>query len=122
PGNIVAGTGDVTDNASLDLNTHSVTINGLNGSGTVDTVAGGTPTLTIGANGDNGTFSGTIQNSTGTLTLAKVGAGTETISGGYSYSGNTVVAGGTLNLNTANSLPSTPGSLIVSNNANLGVN
>ncbi len=119
PGNTVAG--DVTNNAALDLNTYSTTINGLNGSGTVDTVAGGTPTLTIGANGDNGTFAGTIQNSAGTLTLAKVGAGTETLSGGYSYSGNTVVAGGTLSLVTSGSLPSTPGSLIVSNNANLAV-
>jgi autotransporter-associated beta strand protein len=120
PGNTIAG--DVTDNATLDLNTHNATINGLNGSGTVDTVAGGTPTLTIGANGDNGTFSGTIQNSSGTLSLAKVGAGTETLSSGYTYSGNTVVAGGTLSLTTSGSLPSTPGGLIVSNLANLTIN
>src|ERR1019366_3639384 len=71
PGNTVAG--DVTDNATLDLNGHSATINGLNGSGTVyNTASGTTPTLTIGANGDSGTFSGTIQDSSGTLSLAKV--------------------------------------------------
>src|ERR1041385_2631350 len=77
PGNTVAG--DVTANATLDLNGHNATINGLNGSGTVDTVSGGTRTLTVGANGNSGTFSGTIQNSSGTLSLTKVGAGTETL-------------------------------------------
>lgn len=119
PGNTVAG--DVTDNAMLDLNTYSTTINGLNGSGTVDTMAGGTPTLTVGANGDNGTFSGTIQNSSGTLSLTKVGAGIETLSGGYTYSGATVVAGGTLSLVTSGSLPSPAGNLTVSNGAVLAV-
>lgn len=120
PGNTVAG--DVTVNATLDLNGHSATINGLNGSGTVDTVSGGTPTLTIGANGNNGTFSGTIQNSSGTLSLTKIGAGTETLSGGFTYSGDTVVAGGTLSVNTATSVPSSPGNLIISNGAVLAVN
>ena len=120
PGNTVAG--DVTDNASLDLNTHNATINGLNGAGTVDTTTGGSPTLTVGANGDNGTFSGTIQNSSGTLALVKVGAGSETLSGSFTYSGNTVVAAGTLSLSTLGSVPSTPGSLSISNGAVLNVN
>jgi fibronectin-binding autotransporter adhesin len=116
PGNTIAG--DVTVNAAtLDLNAHNATINGLNGSGTVDTTVGGTPTLTVGANGDNGTFTGTIQNSAGTLSLTKIGAGTETLSGGFTYSGNTVVAGGTLSMSSATSVPSTPGSVIVSNGA-----
>ena len=117
PGNTIAG--DVTDNATLDLNGYSATINGLNGSGTVDNTASGTtPTLTIGANGDSGTFSGTIQNSAGTLSLTKIGAGTETLSGGYSYSGATTVAGGTLSLNSASGvLPSSPGNLVISNGA-----
>jgi fibronectin-binding autotransporter adhesin len=109
-------TGDVTVTGFLDLNTNSDTINGLNGAGTVDTLAGGTPTLTVGANGDNGTFTGTIQNSSGSLFLTKLGAGTETLSG-FTYSGNTTVAGGTLALNTAGSLPPTPGNLIVTNGA-----
>ena len=119
PGNTIAG--DVTNNATLDLNTYSATINGLNGSGTVDTVAGGTPTLTVGANGNNGTFSGTIQNSSGTLSLTKVGAGTETLSGGYFYSGVTVAAGGTLTLTSVAGVPSSAGNLIVSNGAVLTV-
>jgi len=121
PANPIAG--DVTVTATLDLNSYNTTINGLNGAGTVDnTASSGTATLTVGANGDNGTFTGNIQNSSsGILSLVKIGAGTETLSG-YTYSGNTVVAGGTLNLNTAGSLPSTPGNLIVSNLANLTIN
>lgn len=112
PGNTTAG--DVTVNATLDLNGKNTAINGLNGSGTVDNTAAGSATFTIGANGNNGTFTGTIQNSSGALALTKIGAGTETL-GGFTYSGNTTIAGGTLNLNTAGSLPSTPGNLIVSN-------
>ncbi len=38
PAPTTAGLGDVTDNGTLDLNTHSATINGLDGSGAVDTV------------------------------------------------------------------------------------
>ncbi len=113
--------GDVTDNATLDLNGHSASINGLNGTGIVDTTSAGTPTLTVGANGTNGTFSGTLQNSAGTLTLAKIGSGTETLTGGFSYSGDTIVAGGTLVLNTSASVPSSPGNLMVSNAATLSV-
>jgi fibronectin-binding autotransporter adhesin len=113
---------NVTDNSTLDLNTFSTTIDGLGGSGAVDTVAGGTPTLTIGVNGGGGTFSGVIRNSSGILALTKVGAGTETLSGGYTYSGSTLVAGGTLVLTTASSLPSTAGNLAISNGAVLTVN
>ncbi len=120
PGKTVAG--DVTDNAILDLNAHNLVINGLNGSGTIDTSAGGSPTLTIGANGAGGTFSGTIQNSAGTLTLMKIGAGTQILSGGFTYSGSTIAAAGTLNLNSAAALPSTPGSVIVTNGATLTAN
>jgi autotransporter-associated beta strand protein len=120
PGNTVAG--DVTVNGVLDLNANNATINGLNGSGTVDTYAGGAPTLTIGANGDSGTFSGVIQDSAGALSLTKVGAGSENLSGGFTYGGNTVVSGGTLSLNTSGALPSTPGNWTISNGATLTVN
>ena len=107
PGNTVAG--NVTVNTStLDLNGHKATINGLNGTGTVDTFSGSAATLTVGANGNSGTFSGTIQNSSGTLSLVKVGAGTQTLAG-YTYSGATTVAGGTLSLNSASGVPSIPG-------------
>lgn len=111
--------GNLTDNGTLDLNTFSAKIGALNGAGGayVDTVAGGTPTLTVGTNDGSGTYGGVIQNSAGTLSLIKLGAGTQTLTGGYTYSGQTLVAGGTLNLNTLGSVPSTPGNLIVSNGA-----
>jgi autotransporter-associated beta strand protein len=135
PGNTVAG--DVTVTGTLDLNTHSATINGLTGAGTVDSVAGGAPILTIGANGNAGTFTGNIQNSSGTLSLVKMGPGTETLSGAITYSGATTVSGGTLALTTALGVPATPGDLNIGpavlnanassatlpvNNLNLGIN
>jgi len=95
---------------------------GLNGTGIVDTSVAGTPTLTVGANGNGGTFSGTIQNSIGTVSLTKIGAGTQTLSGGYTYSGATIVSGGTLNLNTASILPSTAGNVIVNSGGALVAN
>lgn len=114
--------GNLTDNGILDLNGINTTVNGLSGSGSVDTLSGGTPTLTVGVNGGGGTLSGVIQNSAGTLSLTKVGAGTLTLAGGYAYSGTTLVAGGTLNLATTASLPGAPGNLVVSNGATLAVN
>jgi autotransporter-associated beta strand protein len=107
--------GNVTDNAVLDLNSISTTIDGLSGLGVVDTLTGGTPILTVGANGGGGTFTGFIQNSLGTLSLTKIGAGTITLSSGYSHSGTTLVGGGTLSVATTLALPGAPGSVIVSN-------
>jgi autotransporter-associated beta strand protein len=110
-----AGAGDVTVNGALDLNGHNLTINGLNGAGGVDTFSGGASTLTLGANGANGTFTGNIANSTGTLSLVKAGAGAQTLSGVCTYSGPTVLAGGSLNFNPASFVPGTPGGFTVSN-------
>lgn len=53
--------------------------------------------------------------------LTKTGGGTLTLSGGYTYTGPTVVTGGTLSLNTGITFPGTPGDVIVSN-ATLTVN
>lgn len=114
--------GTVTVTGELDLNGNNTTVDGLTGAGTVETIAGGNPTLTIGAAGGSATFSGTIQNGSGILNVLKAGAGTETFSTGYGYTGATTVAGGTLNLLTSQSLPSTAGDVIVSNGAVLAVN
>lgn len=88
--------GDVTVSGTLDLNTFSESLNGLNGSGIVDTLAGGTPTLTLGANGDSGIFSGVIRNTQGTLALLKTGSGTLTLSGANAYTGGTIITNGTV--------------------------
>lgn len=122
-GNNAVPVGLLTDNTTFDLNTYSDAIDGLTGTGTVETSGGGTPTLTIGAAGGTATFSGNIlENSGGTLNVLKTGAGTETFSTGYGYIGTTTVAGGALDLITSAALPSTPGDMVVSNGAVLNVN
>ncbi len=84
-------------NGALDLNTISLIVSSLSGSGTVDTVAGCNPTLTVGSNNATCTFAGTIQNSGGALTLLKSGSGTLYLTGTNSYGGGTQINGGILN-------------------------
>ena len=119
PGNTFAG--DVSVNGTLDLNAFSDSINGLNGSGTVDTLAGGTPALTLGANGDSGSFSGIIKNTAGTLSLTKSGSGTQTLGGANTYGGATTVNAGTLQMGVANALP-TATALTLNGTATLDLN
>jgi autotransporter-associated beta strand protein len=117
-----AGKGEVTVGGALDLNANSAVLNGLSGSGTVDTVAGGTPTLTLGSSGSTATFNGAIQNTAGTLTVVKSGPGTQTLGGNNTYSGATTVSGGTLKLANANALGTTAGGTTVATNATLDLN
>jgi autotransporter-associated beta strand protein len=93
------GTGNVTVDGTLDLNTFSETINGLSGaaSGIVDTVAGGTVTLTVGNGDGSGTFNGTVQNTAGTLGIVKTGSGELFLKGNNSFTGGVLVKNGTLN-------------------------
>ena len=108
------GKGNVSVAGTLDLNTFSETINGLNGAGTVDSVAGGTPTLTCGGGGSNGVFSGVIQNTGGSLALTKSGSGVQTLAGVNTYTGNTTISTGTLALGGGGSISSTPTINVVS--------
>jgi len=101
-----AGKGNVSVAGTLDLNTFSETVNGLSGSGTVDTLEGGSPTFTVGNNDQTSTFSGTIKNTTGTLKLIKTGAGTLTLSGTNTYSGSTTISGGSISVSSSANLPS----------------
>lgn len=117
-----SGKGDVTLNGTLDLNSNSDVINGLSGSGMIDTVTGGTPTLSTGGSGSSSTFSGVIQNTAGTLTLTKNGSGTLTLGGNNTYSGATTVSGGTLKLANDNALGSTAAGTTVATNATLDLN
>jgi autotransporter-associated beta strand protein len=117
------GAGDVSILAAgtLDLNGQSDIINGLNGSGIIDTVAGGSPTLTIGNNNDNGAFSGVIQNSTGgTLAITKAGNGTELLTATNTYSGPTTINAGTIKLGNAAAL--TTNANVTINSGQLDVN
>jgi autotransporter-associated beta strand protein len=108
------GKGDVTNNATVDLNGNSQTINGLFGTGTVDNKAGtGSYTLTVGNNATNSgglfEFDGTIVNSSGKISLTKVNTNVFYLNGGGdTYIGNTTISGGKLILGASASLPNTP--------------
>jgi fibronectin-binding autotransporter adhesin len=106
-----AGYGNLIVNAPgiLDLNARSTTVNGLSGNGTVTTVAPGAATLTAGANNQTSIFSGVIQNGGGTLSLTKTGNGILTLSGSNSYSGNTTIGAGVLQVGAPGAIPSGSG-------------
>jgi len=116
PGGVVGG--DVAVNSTLDLNAFNETINGLSGSGIVDTVSGGSPTLTLGENGDGGSFSGIIKNTAGLLSIVKDGAGSQIFSGANTYTGSTIINAGLLSVTTASS---GGGDYSVASNATLNV-
>jgi|GEM_PF-916338 len=99
----------------LNLNANSETIGGLNGAGSV-TTASGTPTFTVGAsNVASATFSGVInQTGSGTVALTKTGTGTQILSGANTYTGTTIINGGTLQVGngTTGSLNGTTGTAL----------
>ena len=100
-GNVVFGTSALANTATLNLNGHNAQINGLTGgtNAIVDnTVAGTTNVLTAGNNNQTSTFGGVIKNTAGTVALTKTGSGTLTLTGADSYTGNTTVSGGTLEI------------------------
>ena len=97
--------GNVLVNGTLDLNGISPNINGLEGSGTVDSVTNtATSTLTMGNGDSNAVFSGVIQNTAGSVAVTKTGWGTETLNGPNSYSGPTIVNQGKLVVGASGSL------------------
>lgn len=95
--NALPRTSNVTDNATLEMNTFSDTIGALSGAGFVQASGGVPVTLTVGATGSSATFSGLIREFNGsTVALTKTGSGTETLSGANSYTGLTTINAGTL--------------------------
>ena len=100
------GKGDVTVGGTLNLGGFSETINGLSGSGIVDSGWNDT-VLTVGAGNGTGSFTGTIRNTAGTLALVKVGAGTLALSGTNTYVGGTTISGGRLEVGSAGAIGTT---------------
>ena len=79
------------------------TLNGLFGSGMMNTVYSGARTLTIGDNNANGNFSGPIYQN-GALSVTKIGSGTLILSSTNStFSGKTTVQNGILSVVSLNS-------------------
>jgi autotransporter-associated beta strand protein len=89
----------IASGATLNLNGSSARLNGLNGSGSVDT-SGLAPasTLTL-SNTGSATFNGVIKNTGGKLSLVKSGSGTQILNGTNQYAGTTTVSGGVLLVN-----------------------
>lgn len=110
----------VTVVGTLDLNAFSETLNGLNGAGTVDTVAGGTPTLTLGSTNDSATFTGIIQDTAGTLSLTKTGPGRQDLAGANTFSGPVLVNQGWLVVGETNAPLASVSSITVANGATFG--
>lgn len=96
-GNVIINTNN-TGVGRLNLGGFNETINGLDGTGTVDGVSGA-PILTLGDGNANGSFGGTIVNTAGSLALTKTGSGTQTLGGANTYSGPTLVNEGRLFVN-----------------------
>jgi autotransporter-associated beta strand protein len=96
-----AGKGNVILNSPglLDLNTRSVTVNGLSGNGTVTSSAAGAAAFTVGANDQTALFSGVIQDGAGVVALSKTGAGALTLSGANAFTGATTISNGALIVN-----------------------
>ena len=116
---LLANVGNPGDTSKLDLSTFSPTINGLNSD--FDPVANpsypnapyvystggaGTSTLTVGAGDANGEFGGVITNGSTTrlLALTKIGNGTQSLTNANTYTGATIISGGTLRLRFGGSI------------------
>ncbi|EEG3650908.1 autotransporter outer membrane beta-barrel domain-containing protein [Salmonella enterica subsp. enterica serovar Derby] len=93
------GSGDITDNATLELNTGGDFDNAISGSGQVvksgdETLTlSGTNTYTGGTTISGGTFDNAIS---GSGQVVKSGDDTLTLSGSNTYTGGTIISGGTL--------------------------
>jgi len=87
--------------ALLDITGYNTTIGSLAGGGTTGgNVELGAATLTLGGDGTSTTYSGVINGAGGGL--IKTGAGTQVLGGSSSYTGTTVVTGGTLKAGVLN--------------------
>ncbi|MFA5334462.1 MAG: autotransporter domain-containing protein [Candidatus Omnitrophota bacterium] len=113
----------VAEGATLSLNNFNETIGSLSGSGTVNNGGAADRTLTIGSiplgYGDTSVaFSGLIADGgAGKFALTKDGTGTLVLSGANTYSGATIIDGGTLQVSNARAL----GTGAVTNNATLDI-
>jgi autotransporter-associated beta strand protein len=98
--NSALGAGDLSVAASSTL---QAGINGLNVGNNV--ALGSGTTTTVDNNGNNLTLGGGI---TGNGALLKIGNGTLTLNGNNTYSGNTTINAGVLNITSPNSVANTP--------------
>jgi autotransporter-associated beta strand protein len=109
PGNTGYGNINLNTNCTLDVNGFSPILNGLNGSGTLDNLAGGNVSVTLGESGSYATFTGNVKNTAGVLAVVKDGAGNQTLGGNNTYTGGTTINAGTLRVGNGNTNAGTSG-------------
>ncbi len=108
-----AAKGSVILLGTLDLGGRSNLVNGLSGTGTVDSTVAGTPVLTVGGDGSSSVFSGVVQNTVGALRLVKTGAGAFTLVNSNGHSGGTTLLAGQLNINHNGALGAAGGTFTI---------
>ena len=92
---------NVSGGATFDMNEYYDKVKGLIGAGNVYVGTGGGDRLRVGADNASRLFSGVISEAGNVI---KEGSGTWTLSGGNTYSGNTIINGGTLALSGAGTI------------------
>jgi autotransporter-associated beta strand protein len=101
---------NITTGSILDLNGFNIAAGDLMGAGNI-TTSSTLDTIKDGSDNNNSTFSGVIDDGSATTTLVKNGTGALTLSGANTYSGNTVLNNGTLNINNSSAIGS--GSFVI---------
>ena len=87
--------------SSVDLNGHSISVGGLDGSNNIVGAINGSGTLTVNTGSDDYSTASTIK---GSINLVKEGSGKQTLNGANAYTGTTTISEGTLELGANNTL------------------
>ena len=87
--------------SSVNLNGHSISLGGLDGSNNILGAINGSGTLTVDTGSDNYSTASTIN---GSVNLVKKGSGKQTLSGANTYTGTTTISEGTLELGADSTL------------------
>ena len=87
--------------SSVNLNGHSISLGGLDGSNNIVGSINGSGTLTVDTGSDDYSTASTIN---GSINLVKEGSGKQTLNGANAYTGTTTISEGTLELGADNTL------------------
>jgi outer membrane autotransporter protein len=121
------GAGDISSSSALTINGGQFDISSASGNRTVNNLSGSTGSkVTLGGNTltanntQSGTYAGVIEGTAGGFT--KAGAGTLTLTGDNTYTGNTTVDQGILQLGAGGTTGSVAGNIVLNNGTTLVAN